>query len=190
MNGKPPGISPPNYTQIPNVMLDRMSEMTPAEFMVLAAIARKTFGWHKASDVISLTQLQEATGLSRSAVQQGIIAGMARGMIDRTLITKQSYSYRLLVVSDYQPVSNTYKPVASDYQSTQTTSSEKLPEPVVSADRQLVVSDYTQKKGLKKLKERQQQQPAASQNESDEVAVARQKALARIAQRRKELLDE
>lgn len=132
-------LNPPNFTQIPNEILDRMHEMTPAEFKVLVAICRKTFGWHKERDIISLTQLEEMTGLSRTAVQAGIMAGIARGILERTKVGRQSFSYHLLVVSDYQ--------------STEATSSPKLPVPVVSDYQQLVASDYTQNKDLNKLKE-------------------------------------
>jgi phage replication O-like protein O len=132
-------IQPPNYTQVPNAIFDRMHEMTPAEFMVLSAICRKTFGWQKSEDVISLSQLQKMTGLSRTAVQDGIMAGMDRGMLERRQVGSQSFSYHLLV--------------ASDYQSTQTTSSGNGPVPVASDYQELVASDYSQKKDLKKLKE-------------------------------------
>lgn len=130
------GITPPNFTQIPNEILDKMADMTPAEFKVLMAICRKTFGWQKERDVISLSQLEELTGLSRTAVQAGIMAAIKRGMLERTKAGTQSFSYHLLV--------------ASDYQSTQTTSSKNGTEPVASSYQELVASDYTQKKDLNK----------------------------------------
>jgi phage replication O-like protein O len=160
------GVSPPNYTQIPNEILDKMADMTPAEFKVLMAICRKTFGWHKDRDVISLTQLEKMTGLSRTAVQAGIMAAIDRGLLERTEVVKgagkQSFSYHLLV--------------ASDYQSTQTTSSKSGTDPVASDYQGLVVSDYTQKKDLNKLKESggvakpsQTTPPPQGQRESDEA---------------------
>jgi phage replication O-like protein O len=130
-----------------------MHEMTPAEFKVVIAISRRTFGWHKDRDVISLSQLEEMTGLSRTSVQAGIMAGIERGMLERTRVGKQSYSYHLLV--------------ASDYQSTETTSSEKLPELVVSGYSELVVSDYTQKKELKELKKGKKEGESARANTPD-----------------------
>jgi phage replication O-like protein O len=45
-----------------------MRELNGAEFKVLAAIMRKTFGWNKSSDRISLSQLEDMTGLSRQGV--------------------------------------------------------------------------------------------------------------------------
>lgn len=143
-------IKGPNYTQIPNEILDRMHEMTPAEVVVLMAICRLTFGWHKAEDVISLSQLQRMTGLSRSAVQSCLMAGMERRLLERRQVGTQSFSYHLLVASDYQSTETT----SSDGGPVQEpTSSPTLPVPVASDYQQLVVSDYSQKKGLKKLKE-------------------------------------
>jgi len=58
-------ITAPNVTQVPNIILDKwMGILTPAEFKVLIFICRKTFGWHKKSDKISLSQIMEATSLS------------------------------------------------------------------------------------------------------------------------------
>src|SRR5579859_2850729 len=59
----------PNSTQVPNVLLDRiMPVATPATFKVLMCVARQTYGWRKEWDAISLTQLQEKTGLSDRCV--------------------------------------------------------------------------------------------------------------------------
>jgi len=64
-----PRITPPNYTQIPNTIFDYwMSRLTPPDFKVLMCICRKTFGWRKDSDLISISQIVRATGLSRRAV--------------------------------------------------------------------------------------------------------------------------
>lgn len=61
-------IDKPNYTQIPNALLDNADKFKPSEFMVLMVICRKTFGWHKDKDVLSLSQLQDLTGLSRHTI--------------------------------------------------------------------------------------------------------------------------
>jgi phage replication O-like protein O len=59
-------IKKPNYTQIPNDILDEwMNQLSGAEFKILMAIARKTFGWQKKKDKISINQLIELTGLSK-----------------------------------------------------------------------------------------------------------------------------
>jgi len=92
----------PNYTQIPNALLDEhLPAMKEAELKVTLAIARKTFGWHKASDQLSLSQLMTLTGLSRHSVIDGINDGIARGTIQREAIG-QSYTYTLLVQNSNQ----------------------------------------------------------------------------------------
>lgn len=77
-----PPIDKPNYTQMPNAILDNMASMTMPEFCVVTAICRQTFGWHRKSEKISVSQLQAMTGLSRHAVLDGIDAAIAHGWID------------------------------------------------------------------------------------------------------------
>lgn len=84
----PARIQAPNYTQIPNAIFDLMADkgagLTEKELKVLLAIARKTFGWHKKRDKISLTQLEELTSLSRPSVVAGLEAAIERGIVRRT----------------------------------------------------------------------------------------------------------
>ena len=66
-------IPPPNFTQTPNILFDEiMRDMNESELKVFLAIVRKTFGWKKERDRISLTQIMEMTGLSRPSVLSGI----------------------------------------------------------------------------------------------------------------------
>lgn len=73
-----------NSTQIPNIIFDYwMAILTPGEFKVLLCICRKTYGWHKARDSISLSQIVKMTGLSRKGVQKIIPALEAHGLIQK-----------------------------------------------------------------------------------------------------------
>jgi phage replication O-like protein O len=56
----------PNFTQVPNEIIDLMPQLSGSEFKVLVAICRKTIGWHKTHDAISLSQLHTMTGLESS----------------------------------------------------------------------------------------------------------------------------
>lgn len=90
------GFSKPNYTQVPDEFFDRvMMHLSGAELKVILYIFRKTFGFKKSEDSISLSQIctgqvnkktgerfDEGTGLSKSTA---IIA--LRGLIDKGLIT-------------------------------------------------------------------------------------------------------
>lgn len=81
-------IPAPNYTQVPNAIFELMADkdagLTEKELKVLLAIARKTFGWHKKRDKISLTQLEELTSMSRASVVAGIKASIKRGIVRQT----------------------------------------------------------------------------------------------------------
>lgn len=62
-------IPAPNFTQVPNIIFDHwMKILTPGEFKVLLCICRKTFGWSKKKDRISLRQISEFTGLGRQSL--------------------------------------------------------------------------------------------------------------------------
>lgn len=97
-------VAPPNYTQIPNEFLDRMDEFTPAEFKVLMALCRETFGWHKRDTVISLGQLEKVTGLARTTVSQALTSlDKDKNLLERKkvgIVGRQTVCYRLLVVAD------------------------------------------------------------------------------------------
>ena len=90
----------PNSTQVPDVILDHwMGGLSGAEFKVLMYVARRTYGFGKDSDAISLNQLargirrrdgsvlDRGTGLSRSGVKAACVALIARGLLIRTANT-------------------------------------------------------------------------------------------------------
>lgn len=86
----------PNSTQIPDVIIDHwMAELSGAEFKVLLYIARRTYGFQKERDNISLTQIAEGikrrdgtvldrgTGISRRNVLRAVNTLEERGMVIR-----------------------------------------------------------------------------------------------------------
>src|SRR6516162_2087458 len=86
----------PNSTQIPDVILDHwMADLSGAELKVLLYVARRTYGFGKESDNISLSQMAEGikrrdgtsldhgTGLSRSSVKRA-----CNSLIDRGILTR------------------------------------------------------------------------------------------------------
>ena len=77
-------IQAPTYTQMPNDLLDKwLPHLKEVELKVLLFIIRKTIGWHKIRDQISLSQLQTATG----ATQTNVI-NAAKDLIKKGLIRK------------------------------------------------------------------------------------------------------
>lgn len=93
----------PNHTQTPNELFDdHMRTMTGAELKVILAICRKTFGWHKAHDRISTSQMMELTGLSNTAVINAIKKLMGRGLVARRKIgdfKTASYEYAMILTA-------------------------------------------------------------------------------------------
>lgn len=88
------GVESPNGTIFPDVLIDRvMPHLSGAEFKALAYIVRRTFGFKKESDSISLDQicngitkrdgsvLDEGTGLARKTAVAAIQGLESKGVI-------------------------------------------------------------------------------------------------------------
>lgn len=76
-----PGIQK-NYTQVPNALVDYwMARVSSPQYKILSAIARKTIGWQKSEDAISIKQLKNITGLSHATVIKDIKCLVARDLI-------------------------------------------------------------------------------------------------------------
>jgi|SRR5579884_3427132 DNA-binding transcriptional ArsR family regulator len=88
------GFVSPNYTSVPDELFDEfLAVLSGAELKVLLYVVRRTFGFKKESDAISLNQLVDGittrdgrrldygTGLSQSTVQVAL-----KGLIEKNLI--------------------------------------------------------------------------------------------------------
>jgi len=94
----------PNHTQIPNIIIDQhMSELSHAQFKVLMAICRKTIGWHKQSDYISISQIVELTGVSNKTVVGAIKQLDRKGFI----VTQKSKHATTLITINFEVTSVT-----------------------------------------------------------------------------------
>ena len=63
----------PNSFQLPNAFVDEaMKKLSPTANLLYIVIVRKTRGWQKNKDAISLTQFEAVTGLSRKTVIKAI----------------------------------------------------------------------------------------------------------------------
>lgn len=62
------------HLDIANELADQFEKLhlSGNEWQIIWVVLRKTWGWHKKEDAISLTQFQKATGLSRPSVQEAI----------------------------------------------------------------------------------------------------------------------
>jgi DNA-binding MarR family transcriptional regulator len=122
----------PNTTQFPNVIIDEfMSTISGAEFKVLCYIARRTFGFSKGEDSISLKQicsgivrqdgirLDAGTGLSRSTAKVAVKSLEERGLIhvERSAIAGSDESevnrYSIIVEDAPEDAPESVEPSAS-----------------------------------------------------------------------------
>lgn len=63
----------PNSFQLPNIFVDEaVNRLSPTACVLYVVIVRKTRGWQKNKDAISLTQFEKITGMSRKTVIRGL----------------------------------------------------------------------------------------------------------------------
>lgn len=90
------GFHSPNTTPIPDEVFDELlADLSGAEVKVLLYICRRTFGWKKDSDTISISQmmggivkkdgdaLDKGTGLSRDSIARAVKGLEQKGVIIR-----------------------------------------------------------------------------------------------------------
>lgn len=71
-----------NTTPFPNLLLDRiMRFVSDTEWRVLCVIVRQTYGWQKAEDWLSHSQLKSYTGRESAAVSRAVDTLVKRGLI-------------------------------------------------------------------------------------------------------------
>ncbi len=97
-------ITAPTYTQTPNDLFDHwLPHLTHVELKVLLVIMRKTFGWHKVRDKISLSQLEKLTGSTQTSVSNAIKSLIEKGVIKKEIVGilgKEEVYYELIVNED------------------------------------------------------------------------------------------
>jgi phage replication O-like protein O len=83
------------YTPIANEILEHLVKipLLGSEFQVLFFIIRKTYGYHKKDDRISLTQFEKGTGLSRPTVVKTLKNLMARNMVVKIYLPDENKGY-------------------------------------------------------------------------------------------------
>ncbi len=76
------GFDVPNYTPVPDALFDELlTELSGAEMRVLLYIIRRTFGFKKASDNISLSQM-----LNGITTKDGTVLDKGVGLSKKTLL--------------------------------------------------------------------------------------------------------
>lgn len=136
------------FTKLPNVLLDHAHTVSASAFMVICVVARKTIGWHKQGDIISLTQIEAATGLSRNTVLSALNEALQVGWIKRMEIgtmNGQSYTYEFCAIDTSSISAPVQKLNRHQFKNCTTTSSNSELLPVQKLN--------TQKKGKERSKE-------------------------------------
>jgi len=97
-------INAPTFTMTPNDLFDHwLPNLGEGELKVLLVIMRKTFGWHKARDRISISQLAHITGLREETVVIATKSLQNKGLIIREVtgqIGRQETYYELIINED------------------------------------------------------------------------------------------
>lgn len=85
-----------NHTQLSNEFIDehmRLSSDSAAK--VFVAISRKTVGWHKETDYVSISQIQELTGLSNRVVVKAVRELESKDLIEVKRLKGRTSAYSL-----------------------------------------------------------------------------------------------
>jgi phage replication O-like protein O len=85
-------IQPPNYTQVPNAILDNMASLSDVELRVMLAACRQTFGWHRERATMSNSFLVKATGKSNQGVRNGVNKSIERKWLKKVGTGKRGVS--------------------------------------------------------------------------------------------------
>jgi len=100
----------PNYTQVPNDLFDHwLPHLNESELKVLLVVIRQTLGYHKQADVISHSQIQKKTGLSKANCLIGVKSLISKGVIRKTVhgvLGTEQVSYELIFAEEpaIQPI--------------------------------------------------------------------------------------
>jgi phage replication O-like protein O len=140
------------YTKIPNVLLDNAHTLSASAFMVVCAIARRTIGWHKERDVVSVSQIVNTTGLSRNTVMSALVEAVEVGWLVRSGVTTASgtgYSYEFRLI-DTSAISAPVQNLDGGMPNICTTPSAEFGHPPV---QKLGTQKKASKKGERKMKE-------------------------------------
>ncbi|WP_180176721.1 MULTISPECIES: replication protein [unclassified Acinetobacter] len=87
----------PNSFQLPNALIDDgvMAEMKGAALAIYILIVRKTRGWQKETDAISISQFMKFTGYGKDAVISGAEKLVSLGLVEKIARDHQATLYSL-----------------------------------------------------------------------------------------------
>ena len=94
-------IVKPSYFQCPNDLVDQwMPLLKGNELRILLIVIRKTFGWHKEKDYISISLFQELSGMSQQGTSSAVNSLVEKGILKKEItgiFGKEQAWYSLIV---------------------------------------------------------------------------------------------
>ncbi len=100
------------FTQVPNKIIDTyLCKMKNSELKVFMLICRKTLGYQKRWDRISLSQMTKYTGLAKSTVIEAI-KGLQRDGLIKKCTDQQTYQYGIEIGLPEDPDGSKNQPLA------------------------------------------------------------------------------
>jgi hypothetical protein len=89
----------PNYTQVPNIILDALPALSEPELRVALIVCRQTFGWHREKAALSISFLEKASGNCKPAVVAACASLVKRGFLEKEKTNQfnGSNSFKLIV---------------------------------------------------------------------------------------------
>jgi len=88
------------HIDIANEIAEKLSSfhLSGNEWLILWVILRKTWGWHKKEDAISLTQFEKKTGLSRPSVREALtkLVGKKVLVVGKKVLGTNTYGFNKL----------------------------------------------------------------------------------------------
>lgn len=101
-----------NFTKVPNEIIEGIASSRSfcARARVMAVVIRKTYGWNKKEDWISLSQFQSITGIEKSNICRTL-----NQLVKAKIIIKSDNKYQInSITKAWKELSNTIKIITSD----------------------------------------------------------------------------
>nr|DAS21797.1 MAG TPA: replication protein O [Caudoviricetes sp.] len=134
----------PNAFQIPNSVIDELlAKLTCAELKCYLFVVRKTKGWNKESDSISVSQFMEVTGLSNRSIITACESLVEMGLLERSGGERKLNTYSVKAF-DFSESGEKSSSVKSGEKSSSVKSGEKFSESGEKSSSDLVKKVHTQ----------------------------------------------
>ncbi len=106
----------PNSFQLPNALIDDgvMAEMKGAALAIYILIVRKTRGWQKETDAISISQFMKFTGYGKDAVISGAEKLVSLGLVEKICRDHQATLYSLSDLAEREISNLSEKPTTAN----------------------------------------------------------------------------